>query len=469
MPKPTIKNKLYLYWQAESIRIYESEFGQLDDENIKNLVISKYDNFDQRVLYRASLLAKQAGLKLGGWQSRAKISLVILWLLAFLSGFGLALGALAKPEVNLASALIALLGLNTISFILWLLSYLPFVKTRTALTSLWLKINQLITKLQTKPSKNAEKDNSQASNNKNIASQAFLELFINHKLWPATIGIISNSTWLIAFIGAVIGLLIMLSTKSYNFYWATTILSAGFFRELTLILGTIPAWLGFPLPNTENLPINDFQAIEQVQWSIWLLGCLITWGLLPRLLALIICLLSFINNLGRLKFDIHQAAWLELKNKYFPRHQHLGIDKPADHNLTISQIIKPRSQRQISNANYAILGHELNPDDIWPPAEISTNILNLGISSSRSDQDRVRKQLANNKQLSLLVICNSLLTPDRGTVNWLLELQSLSKDLKIYLPQNARYKQWQDILLTNNLAQLSSISEWPQDDLRPAS
>ncbi|MES1423528.1 DUF2868 domain-containing protein, partial [Vibrio cholerae] len=81
---------------------------------------------------------------------------------------------------------------------------------------------------------------------------------------------------------------------SYRFIWATTLLAPDTFVGLTQVVGWLPAHLGFPLPDAAMVRASDgVQALgadAQVQWSWWLIGVLVTYGILPRLLAWLACL-----------------------------------------------------------------------------------------------------------------------------------------------------------------------------------
>src|SRR5690606_40395956 len=101
-------------------------------------------SFEARVLARARLLAEREGLAqtLSNWRSVARLTLLLFAVLAFLLGGAAAAGALGPGgAVNLAPALTALLGLNTLAFLLWIVSF--FVQSGAAgsvLASAWLKL-----------------------------------------------------------------------------------------------------------------------------------------------------------------------------------------------------------------------------------------------------------------------------------------------------------------------------------------
>lgn len=442
MPK---HSKPYLYWQAELIRMREAGGNINTDAVLKQTILEKYDTLDQRIIQRANLIAQQDQIQdhLDNWLNSAKLAIAVIWVLALFSGIGVAISTLAHNKINLSSALIAILGLHLVTFILWLLSYLPFVQTGSSLSKIWLWLSKY---LSTKKS--------------NQAGQALLNLFSRCQAWRPTIGIISHSTWLIALIGASISLLVLLSTKQYSFHWETTLLSAADFIQLTHILGSLPAILGFPIPdtNTISLSLTDQPLDQQLQsqWSVWLLGCIFVWGLLPRALALVVCIISLRRNLGNLAIDTNLPGWMQLRELLSPRHKVIGVDKPAT-TEQIKSLVKNKTD--LRNAQAAIIGHELKPNTPWPPATLPANVYDLGTGSSRSDHKEIRNILKQHN-LRLLLICNPELTPDRGAIAWFNELRENAIDLQILCGQGARTTIWDNMLSKHGFTQATSLDIW---------
>lgn len=431
------------FWQAEAIRQIEAD-KPINDSQILANVLAQASTPEHRLIYRAQLLAQANGLNqaIHKWYSSAKIALLILWLLAIASGIGVAIGALNQAQVNLGSALLALLGLNTVTFIIWLIGLLPIAKPSSILASSWLWLNQHF-------NRRPKQQN---------AGQAFLALFVRHKLWPGTIGLISNSTWLLALSAATISLLVFLSTRNFSFHWETTILSPAVFAQVTQALGWLPSLLGFPSPDTVTVAASlNGQATANMQsaWSIWLIGCVITWGILPRLIALICCLIKLRYGIAKLSIDTNLNGWRQLKNRLNPSHINMGIDKPAPNATT-----KQQHLFKLASGNYAVLAYELNATTAWPPNKLPAGIKDLGNSSSRSDLEQVRKQLRLEPKLDLLFVCNSDLTPDRGAINWLTEVANNCANLTILINPGKHQSNWQQILQQNGFGTINSISAW---------
>ncbi len=449
MPAPTqVKRKrLFRYLQAEALRLHENTNGGLDDTDANKIAINKADTLESRILCRADILACKTQLDkhLINWINASKFSVFLLWFFALISGIGVVVTALAHEQINLATALIAILGLHFVTFIIWLASYLPIVQPVTALSKLWLWLSKHI------------------SNNPNnsIAGQAFISLFTRTKSWKSLIGIISHSTWIAALSGAIVTLIILLSTRQYTFHWETTLLSPESFVALTKFIGFIPDLLGFTAPDQAAVTASLLgeQNSRQIQstWSVWLIGSILIWGLLPRVLALLFCAYVFKKSTIRLSIDTNLKGWLELRDLLIPRHQIIGIDKPATkENIQKHKSILPTS----INKNVAIIGHELDPEIVWPPISLPKGVIDLGTGSSRYDHKEVRKQISQHTDLYILLICNPNLTPDRGTIAWFDELRENAVDIKILCPEGTRKNIWDRVLDEHDFSQTTSLEDW---------
>lgn len=441
------KSKLYLYWQTEAVRLFELNHNTLNDAEVLQDPNNKFDNINDLIIFRADKLAqrKKINVELGKWLSGAKAAITVLWVLALLSGIGVAMGALANHKVNLAAALIALLGLNTVTLLIWLTSLLPISKPKSLLADIWLKINKVISKKTSQP----------------VAGKAFMSLFVRHRLWPATIGIISNSTWLVALCAAILTLLVKLSTQSFSFHWETTLLTPEIFIRATNIIGALPEILGFPIPSNEavHASVSGFASLEnmQSQWSVWLIGCIITWGILPRLAALLFCLLQLVRGIHKMSLDSNLDGLRQLKSRFSPSQVNMGIDKP-DKNTGIN--IRQKAINQYDYSNLAILGYELDETTKWPPINTAENILDLGIISNRTGRDSARKTIVARPRLNILFVCNGRLTPDRGTINFMAQISESCAVFTVFCTPGKHKRTWQSLLEQNNFDFANSPESW---------
>lgn len=442
---------LFDTWQAEAIRLRETHWGPLEDRAACLAARRDADSLAGRIVRRAQWLAQHQGLDvhLRRWAGSARWILAMLWAGALLAGVGAASAALGQPgaSVNLALALLALLGLHVLTLLIWLISLLPGATPTGALSQLWLWITR---KLVRGP-------------DALLAGQAFLSLLSRLGAWKSAVGLISHAAWVAAYVGAIPTLVVLLSTRRYTFHWETTLLSPDAFVTLTRALGSLPAWLGFRMPDTDQiaatLGATPLPAAAQADWSLWFIGCVLTWGLVPRAIALVACVLHLRRRLRAPGIDPGLPGWLELRDRLLPMHQSLGIDRPA---WAPSAAGQAASGTLASVGPSAIIGFELGVDLDWPPADLPATVHDLGRCDSRADRSRIRQTLWMPPK-HLLLICDARLTPDRGTRAWLGELNDLCPDFQVLRWKAApgtMDTHWQRLLDDLGIGGPGSLHQW---------
>uniref|UniRef100_UPI00333E5C7B DUF2868 domain-containing protein n=1 Tax=Castellaniella defragrans TaxID=75697 RepID=UPI00333E5C7B len=456
-PSPTPDSRFLRHWQAEALRLRETHQGPLDDLAVLGAVLQSSADLGARILRRADLLGEREGLRprLAQWAASARIALVLLWGLALLTGIGTAAAALGTGDrpVNLALALFALLGLHAITLLAWLLSFLPGIAPARGLSRFWLWLTARFAR----------------GPDAALAAQALATLLTRARAWRHILGGISHGAWIAAFTGALATLLMLLSTRRYAFQWETTLLSPDAFVSMAQTLGAWPARLGFAIPDSAVIARSDglhiLPATAQAQWSSWLIGCVLVWGLLPRLIAGIASLWAARRRLRVLRIDPALPGWLELRDRLMPRHQSLGIDAPAPDPAgrmpwTVPSAASPAGDQ-------AILGFELGSQAAWPPDTLPAGVRDMGLCDSRGDRRRILDQLRQPPR-RLLLACDARQTPDRGTRAWLAQLQSLCPRIDVLLLHRpGREAIWREILNAQGLQTTPSIAHWA--GLPPAS
>ena len=439
---------LLQYWQAEAVRLREAHWGPLEDRAACQAALRLPADLQGRILARAAWLAGHGELhdRLIQWSVGARWALAALWLCACLAGIGTAAAVLSQGQVNLALALLGLLGLHALTFLIWLAGWLPGLPDSTALSRLWLWLTRRLVR----------------GPDAALAAQAFLSLLGRARAWKTAIGLISHGAWTAAFLGAVPTLFLLLSTRRYTFHWETTLLSPDAFVGVTRALGHLPALLGFPAPGdvqvAASLGPQPLAAGVQADWSWWLIGCIVAWGLLPRLLALSACVLHLRHRLARLRVDPGLPGWLDLRERLLPTHASLGIDRPAP---APGGAAAPVAPAVAIGGRAAVLAYELGPDMAWPPDGLPAGEADLGRCDSREDRARIRALLGA-PPAHLLFVCDARLTPDRGAAAWLDELRRSCPDLRALClggsPQ--RLQAWQDILSRQAVSRIPSLNGW---------
>lgn len=452
---PETASPFLRHWLAEALRLRETQRGPLDDTTELDTVRQGSADLGERILRRAALLGEREGLRqhLVQWVTSARIALIALWAMALFTGMGTAAAALGAGDrpVNLALALLALLGLHAVTLVVWLLSFLPGTAPSTGLSGAWLWLTARFSR----------------GPDATLAAQALASLLTRAGAWRHILGGISHGAWTAAFVGALSALLMLLSTRRYTFQWETTLLSPDTFVTVAQALGSVPAWLGFATPDSTLIVRSDglhlLPAAAQSQWSSWLIGCVLAWGLLPRLVAGLGCFWAARRRLRALRVEPSLPGWLELRERLMPRHQALGIDAPAPGPAGRAPWTAPAPAA--FNGALAILGFELGTQADWPPESLPAGVWNLGLCDSREDRRRVLDQLRQPPR-RLLLVCDARQTPDRGTRAWLAELQSACPHIDVLLLHRpGREALWRPVLEAQGIRLTASIGLWADTEL----
>jgi len=454
---PAVSDGWQAHWLAETIRLREEHWGPLEDADAVRQARGGPDTLEARILLRAALLGRREGLdsQVARWRQGAVLSLAALLLVALAAGIASAAGALGDGgrPVNVLWAVGALLGLHLVTFLLWLASFLLRPGGATGLGRLWLWATR---KLARGP-------------DAALVPQALMNLLARAGALRWLFGTISHLLWLVGLGAALATLVVMLSTASYRFVWATTLLQPDTFVALTRVLGWLPAQLGFAAPADAVVRASDnsqvLPAAAQAQWSVWLIGVVAVYGVLPRLLAGLLCLAQAGRARRRLRIDTALPGYAALRDRLQPPAQSTGIDRPAD----------PLHQPQVGPAQLANLGDqpvlvglELPSDRAWPPMDLPGSVQDAGNLDTREQRNRLLDALAQAGARRLLIACDARQTPDRGTLALIAALAGKAGRTRVWLSAGqaengaapARLDAWRERLAAAGMA--------PADILRDA-
>ncbi|MNL20320.1 hypothetical protein D3C87_1415610 [compost metagenome] len=175
---------------------------------------------------------------------------------------------------------------------------------------------------------------------------------------------------------------------------------------------------------------QTLSADAQVQWSLWLIGVLVVYGILPRLLAGALCVGATLRALRRLRIDPTLAGFSPLRDRLEPPAQSTGIDRPVD------ALHQPRMQSAPLSGlagQPVLLGLELPADLAWPPAGLPASVQMAGNLDTREERNRVLDALAQAAASRLLIACDARQTPDRGTLSLIAELSAHAGHTGVWL------------------------------------
>jgi hypothetical protein len=315
--------------------------------------------------------------------------------------------------VNLLLALAGLLGLNLLSFLFWLASFAVGNHSGGALLGeLWLWLTR---KLARGP-------------DAALAPRAFIELLSRNKALRWLLGAISHGLWASALIAMLLALIGLLSARRYGFEWETTLLSPDVFVWMTAVLGWLPAKLGFAIPSEAIVRASSglvaMPEAGRSLWSGWLIGCVVTYGLLPRLAALAVTLWMSRRRLAATRLDDTLPGYAELRDRLAPGSEQAGIDAPDTD--AFQARIQPRAGEPFPLGQILAVGLELPPDMPWPPSALPDTVTDLGIVDTRDQRHALLDRLQEHAGARLLLVCDGRQTPDRGTIALLADLASLA-------------------------------------------
>ncbi|WNW12360.1 DUF2868 domain-containing protein [Pseudomonas sp. DTU_2021_1001937_2_SI_NGA_ILE_001] len=437
----TAPNSLDSLWLTEAVRLREAQAGPLDDQQASRQARAAGGDFATRLQQRAHWLAERDGMlaALRRWKQGARLALLALALFALASGAGLAFAALGGTpgSINVFRAVGSLLGLNLLLLLAWTLGMLLSRHAGASLGQLWLWLSGRLAR------------DAQAVQ----LAPALLLLLQRQRLERWALGLLSNGLWLLALLSALVVLLAMMATRRYGFVWETTILGSDTFVSLTQRLGTLPAWLGFSVPDAETIRAsgNGPAGLDDARqvWAGWLVGVLLIYGILPRLLLTLLCLWRWHRGRQALSLDLDDPAYQHLRERLMPASERLGVSDAAPARL--HEV--PRPTAKLAEGSALMVALELDDQQPWPPAQ-AAQVADAGVLDSRESRHRLLEQLTQNPPARLLIACDPRRSPDRGSLALLAELARNAGQTRVWLlPAPAgqqldteRLGDWQDAL-----------------------
>ena len=407
-------------WLTETIRLREEHAGPLEDLEANRLARTAGGDLPSRIQRRAAWLAERDGLSaaLQHWLQGARLALVLLVIFALLSGAGLAFAALSQTPVNVFWALGSLLGLNLILLLSWALGLIFAGEHGATLGRLWLWLSEKLAR----DAKAAQ------------LAPALLLMLQRKKLNRWALGTLVNGLWLLAMLSALLLLLTLMATRRYGFVWETTILSADTFINLTQALGALPALLGFNVPSVEMIRASGDAAlgIESARqaWATWLVGVLVVYGVLPRLLLALLCFWRWNRGKAVLALDLNLPGYAQLRERLMPTSERLGINDAAPEQL--HRVESSVSEHASDGA--LLVAIELDDQRPWPPA-LPKTVSNAGILDSRESRHKLLEQLSRFPPARLLIACDPRRSPDRGSLALIAELARNANATRVWLLQ----------------------------------
>jgi len=495
-------------WLAETVRTRNHGLPPTDNPEAAAYACAHTDELEQRILLHASYIGSRDGnlSALLNWRQQARWVLIILLAFALLGGFSTALAVLGDGgrPVNVIWALGGLIGFNLLMLFIWLLNLVPAgagSNERGGIPGrIWFWLSSRFSgrssySRSTEPGAEHSKGHTierSAGERPESAgfavSRALAELLQRSRATLWCFGAITHYLWLFALLGVLAGLLLSLALRSYTFIWETTILPADAFVEFVAMFGWLPELLGFSMPDADAVRSSGVadgmvaaggQATlvqpENIRraWSSWLLGSLLVYGIMPRLLLALWCSQRLFSRLRRMRLQ-DLPPYTMLVARLRPSSATAGIRDQQPAALYRSKI---GSSSKPGTRSAAIIGLELEEDFAGRDAASGDDSVAAGSvlgadNSADSATDQVliiqpvdsREQrthallvLTDNPPARLLIVCNPRLSPDRGTLNWIVDASWQAVETRVLLPptlvsDQGRLNSWKDSLQQTGLS-----------------
>jgi len=434
------------------------EAGALDDASEMAQAHALQHSEQARILERACLLARRQGL-LADWerlQTGLWIAGGLLLVLAYLLAGGLLTRVLGSGQtVNAAFGFIAMLGVPSLALLIWVLWALASAFSREpstpwslgqAMLSLaaripWLRGPHTLALLR--------------------GANAMLH---EQRLGLWVFGAISHALWALAFGLVLVTLLLLFSFQAFQLTWETTILDAQFFERFLQITGWLPGQLGFPVPAQALVHAPPSASGSQaIAW--WLLASALLYGLLPRVVALGVCLAVWRKRASRLTLDTRDPYFRRLVTRFAAMAPAPVVD--TEHAVPRATGKGFRARAPGLGARTVLIGFELPDEFAGPPADLlaladQTHTIRGGMTECLA----LLGALAAEPGADALVLCSAATSPDRGAERFLRQIceQTASCALLPLGTPNADNKpqRWADWLSASELTGVTFCAT-PQD------
>jgi hypothetical protein len=429
---------------TEAVQLVE-QAGPLDDAQAMREAMRLRPDGAGRIAERARILGQRIGLqdelaRARGWAPWVLLGLVALVVLAGLTLAGSVIGN-SERRINVVLALASLLGLHLLTLLLWLLGLvLPLRSFNASFGWIWLALT----------ARAAGGRRGQAP----PLLRAATRLMARARLLPWGLGFVSHAIWSLSFAVVVATLMFALAFRSYTLNWETTILEPDFFVRAVQVLGALPSRLGFPVPDAQAVLSPLAAASGQRAWALWLTGCIVVYGLLPRLICALLCAAVWKMRRHALRPDASQAYFRKLLGRFDAMAPREIVD--ADGGQPPHFAPAAPAHGEAGDAT-VLIGFEL-PDELsWPPAEAqAAGARALRVDGSADARRDALDMLARLRPGRILVACHAASTPDRGTERFLRELSSLGGECHLLLPgaDDAAHRRWHGWLADAGLDRL---------------
>ncbi len=371
----------------------------------------KYADFMQQLITRANQLIRDNRLEEIIIKPRNQFRKAFYISLIVASVFGGLATAHAVNELhtlNIYWLLAVLLGFNVLSLVLWgfgITMNIPSLSSGVAaqLASWW--------------SFRDQKKNTMES----IAGHAWWENHLTGRIGKWRISVFTHQFWLVYLTAGTVLLLLLMLAKQYNFIWGTTLLAEQSLPRLTASLGKPLMLVGLKIPDSQQVSMSRMgigrqDAETRSAWARFLIGVLLIYGVLPRLLLFAVSLIMLRWSERQFKPDLYLPYYIDLRQRLMTRKERsVIIDADLLANEQSAEVAEAPINHTVPEYTYAV-GIELDHQASWP----HSTSCDLNIVDQKTREEAIEWVKTINGSLLIGVAAYRL--PDRG-------VQRIVKDL----------------------------------------
>ncbi|MBE9567804.1 MAG: DUF2868 domain-containing protein [Proteobacteria bacterium] len=416
-----------------------------------------HSDFEQRLWQRARSQIRHCDLSqaLGRAEKLSGRVHGFALLIAALSGaFGTVLAITDVHTINIYWLLLILLGFNLLSMFFWLVGISMNMRgsaTGVLGTALLSVINrqvnsQISSQINNQINRRSgnvinEQGSSPVTDTRSTskiitqADRAWLAANFSGAVGKWQLSKIPHQLWLTYLLSGLIFLVLLLMLRQYDFVWGTTLLSDSAFLKLTDMVSAPLNALGFSTPSAEQVRDTRIGAAQilsaehRYNWAQFLIGTLLCFGILPRVLLWLWSALMSVYARRQYTLDYYLPYYIRLRQQLVPLASHGQI---VDADDSPPGCLKPDGREQTTRSSAASSSprslppspHELPDGALWVAVELGGNISwppaavraddDLGQVTDRESMVRIQQQLQSKTDAVIAVAVSSARPPDRG-------------------------------------------------------
>ena len=397
---PPNSNPKMPYHHTELIRLLEQRHHPFpsDPASITEILRQADGTPEAKLHRRAQLIDRDQHIaqRLAQHQQRLRFARRVACAAWFIIGLLGTYQLMQQSSLNFMLILVGILGGNSLMLIIWLISLTQKYRAPTSIP-LWL-----------------------TGSLKDPIHQALLEHDAQTAAQPPFRWIrsrISHQIALCGLLGMFTASLMLLTVRQYQFNWQSTLLTDQHFTHIIHTLAWLPAQLGIPTPSPSIIAAarNHYHSEHAAQWGILLLASILCYGIIPRLIAWLICW----------QHSRRYHPTLNLAQPYYQniiqQWQRQIIDDASDYQPDRPAIAPAKIPLNSTGEHWAILLEAPNAPDNWHSHILGQDWANKGSINERAELARLINELAA-QPVQLLIGIRAQQTPDRGIIRQIAQL-----------------------------------------------